>query len=117
MTKYQTQPCEVTWELNEGVRICQDGTARPGVKVLDKRHTCADCLEEMVNEAIMRSGQPRKLVLLAFGIVGKQGRDQNSKVYRTLSGEAFKKKGVSQQELDRLKREAMRRGDDGGVEG
>lgn len=107
MAKHTPKPCEVTWTRGDGVIVCVDGNPRPSVKMLDKRETCADCLEQMVQEAMMRSGSSRKLVLLAFGIVGKQGRDKTSKVYQTLSGDAFKKKGVSQQELDRQAREMM----------
>ena len=87
---------------------CSRLVEHEGTRMLDRKWFCDAAVEEIVRASIMKSGQSRKMVLVALGLVGKKGRGTESKAYGVLA-KAAGQKGMSRQDIDQLTRQAMDR--------
>lgn len=98
-----TQLCEVTYtDKDTGhVRNCQNGTPEPSVRKFGGMPACAVCLEDLIGQAIVKSGASRRTVLTAAKLAG------STRVVNKLTNLAAKKSGKSRQQIDQEIREAQ----------
>lgn len=103
--------CEATYTDSDTghERACQTGTPNTADRVVNGLPVCDVCFEDMLALAMQKTGASRRVAMLAFRIVGKKGRGIDSKVGKALIKKASEKSGLSQQEIDRQAREAMRK--------